>query len=624
MSRADALASLVDALSRSARPPATVTTGPLTSPTVVRVHSPEAAATPASGAAADERGIALVTWRSTLYVLAHDARGAAGCVTCLRNHVLLQNVPRHAPTGAAAWTAAPTDAADGWSALGPTVRDLATRLGVELSAPGVAPGTLAVLDTITLATRRGMVAPDDDCAVCGPVRPGAPGAAPTDPALLRKAPGTLHSAHPLPADLADVFLGSHTLFKGPMIDLDGPVPAVQIGVPLWDGQVEPGVGRTRTVDRSTRTAVLEGLERYAGLHPRGGETVLASLDDLGGRAVDPGLLGYHDPGAYAAPDFPYAPLSPHEQVAWLPVTCPGRAGERLLPASAITWAGRSTAGRPLFYDTSNGFALGQSLEEAALHGLLEVIERDAFLLTWYRRLRLPEIVLGAADRPLVDLLARIRFMTGFGIQLFSATLDTGVPVIIALARRSATSGPCTFVSAGAGLDPRAAAESAVFEVAAIMAAVTHAFDDTLDRATRLEADHTAVRTMEDHSLLGSLPSATPWYDFLTHPDRPTVGLDEIGADIPRHARLDDDLDHVVSRLERVGSMPLVADLTPAELGWRGLVCARAFATGLLPMTFGNRHRRVAGLPRLTATGLPYPDQLADGQAPGDVPPHPFP
>lgn len=45
------------------------------------------------------------------------------------------------------------------------------------------------------------------------------------------------------------------------------------------------------------------------------------------------------------------------------------------------------------YETSNGCAIGGSLEEAIFHGILEVVERDAFLLTWYAELPLPALIL---------------------------------------------------------------------------------------------------------------------------------------------------------------------------------------------------------------------------------------
>ena len=48
-----------------------------------------------------------------------------------------------------------------------------------------------------------------------------------------------------------------------------------------------------------------------------------------------------------------------------------------------------SCGEGFVYETSNGCALGGSLEEAIFHAIMEVVERDSFLLTWYARLPSP-------------------------------------------------------------------------------------------------------------------------------------------------------------------------------------------------------------------------------------------
>lgn len=57
------------------------------------------------------------------------------------------------------------------------------------------------------------------------------------------------------------------------------------------------------------------------------------------------------------------------------------------------------------YETSNGCALGGSLEEAVLYGMLEVVERDSFLLTWYAQLPLPRLDPRSAVDPDLELMA---------------------------------------------------------------------------------------------------------------------------------------------------------------------------------------------------------------------------
>ncbi|AEV84648.1 hypothetical protein ACWT_3625 [Actinoplanes sp. SE50] len=598
------------ALAGDAPPPTEVLLGPLTGP--ARLSGPDGGHRPG-------RGLAVLFWRGRIHVLAYRP-GAGGCPTCLAWFLTGPQAPP--PAGA------PADAARAdllWQRLGPALRVVVGRLAARLLRDGTASGTLATVDAATGTVQPGRVPPSSACPACAPEPADTTVAFGSRPDLLDKADGTLRSRRPLPPDLTSDYVGAHSVFREPRVDLDGPVPAAQVGLPLRDGGREPGIGRCLSFARSRRTAVLEGLERYTGFHRQPtGRAVEASLAELDAQGLDPRTLGYHDDSRYAEPDFPFAPLGRHERLRWVPVTPLGGGVPRYLPEPALSWAHRPGSRRPFFYDTSNGFALGQSYEEAALHGLLEIAERDAFLLTWYHRLLLPELTLGPADRGIRQLVDRVAVVTGFRLRLYWAAVDTGIPVVLALARRDAAAGPCTFVSAGANLHPRAAAESAIFEVAAILSAVTHTFDRDRAHGRRLAADFGLVRTMADHSLLGALPQSRPWFDFLTTPERPELALADAVAAHPVAARLDADLDHVRARLQAAGLSAYAADMTTPELRWRGLVCTRVFVPGCLPMTFGHHTRRMAGLPRLARQVTPYQSGLAPGQSPADVPPHPFP
>ncbi|HEY0494634.1 MAG TPA: YcaO-like family protein [Kutzneria sp.] len=600
---------LISAL--SAAEPAELLLGPLTNPTRL------------SAGGGSGRGLAVLFWCGSIHVLAYDlAHDRGGCPRCLAwfltRHVdsadlRFDEVAESESTGAALWQQA-----------GPALRTVVTGIATMLLRENSFLGALATVDRAGGAVRNGQVPPRTGCPAGPPTTASTRVAFGSTPELLAKADNTLRAWRPLPPTLTSDYLGPHSLFREPLVDLDGPVPTAQVSLPLGNGVQEPGVGRGLSFSASRRTAVLEGLERLTGFYQQPSDgAVEASLAELGDRAIDPRTLGYHADADYARDGFPFAPLATDERIRWVPVTPVGDGPGRYLPEAALSWVYRPGARKPFFYDTSNGFALGQSHEEATLHGLLEIVERDAFLLTWHRKLLLPELTLGSADREVEDLMRRIEVVTGFHVRLFWATLDIEIPVVLALAQRDATSGPCTLVSTGASLYPRAAAESAIYEVAARVASIRHMFDDDPAHGQRLAQDFALLRSMEDHSLLGALPSSREWFDFLTEPDRPEIGLTAVAAAAPVFGSLEQDLDHLRAKIEAVGSHVYAADVTTPELRWRGLVCTRSFVPGCLPMTFGHGNRRLAGLPRLHSPSLPCSSALPPGKDPTDVPPHPF-
>ncbi|MFH9616800.1 YcaO-like family protein [Streptomyces pratensis] len=611
-------ADLVSALSAApgTPQPAEVLLGPLTGP--ARVHTAE------NGSG---RGLAVLLWCGSVHVLVHDLahEGDGGCPQCLAwflsRSVESAELPYDEMSGTGASGAAHGDAF--WQQLGPALRASVTRLAVLLLRAPSPGGALATIDRASGAVRQGHVPPRTGCPVRTPTATTtiAFGAVPE---LLEKSEGSLRARRPLPTTLTADYLGPHSMFREPLFDLDGPLPQAQVGLPLGNGMLEPGIGRSLSFNKSRTTAVLEGLERHAGFcHQRVEGTVEATLAELGEQGIDPRTLGQHSAGQYAREGFLWAPLGPAETVEWVPLTPLGDGPARYLPEVALSWVRRIGARQPFFYDTSNGFALGQSHEEATLHGLFEIVERDAFLLTWYRKLLLPELVLGPGDSHLRALMDRVEVVTGFRVRLFWATQDIDVPVVLALAQRDAETGPCTLVSTATSLYPRAAAESAIFEVSARVASLRHVFDKDPVHRERLAEDFDALVEMDDHSLLGALPSSREWFAFLDTPDRPELSLTELAASAPVFDTLDKDLDHVRARIEATGTYAYAADVTTPELRWRGLVCTRSFVPGCVPMTFGHGTRRLEGLPRLHDGSLPHASLLPDDMTPAGVPPHPF-
>lgn len=192
--------------------------------------------------------------------------------------------------------------------------------------------------------------------------------------------------------------------------------------------VEPGFGRSRNYEESEATAILEALERYGGVQPGGRRTVVeASFAELGEDAVDPRLFGSHPRSTYDDPDIHYRDFDPHTPYRWVWGHSLTHDRPRLvLESQAYYYVAHDTGPAPYLYEVSNGCALGSTLEEAALHGLLEVAERDAFLLAWYRRLALPRLRPDTArQHPVETQLRMVERETGYQIHLHDQTMENG-------------------------------------------------------------------------------------------------------------------------------------------------------------------------------------------------------
>ncbi|KAB8166539.1 TOMM precursor leader peptide-binding protein [Streptomyces sp. 3MP-14] len=379
-------------------------------------------------------------------------------------------------------------------------------------------------------------------------------------------------------------------------------------------------GQADAYATSRTLAYLEGLERYAGTHARRGlRPLTGSLEELvaeWGEAavVDPRRCGLYAPETYT--DDPVLdPFDPTRPIPW--IWGHSVAGDRpvLVPARLVHYS----AGLPsdnFVFECSNGCATGGSSTEAVLFGLLELVERDAFLLAWYGRRRLaridPRSTEDARVRGMLDRAA----LLGYQVRAFDTRSDLGIPVVTALAvRRDGGPGLLSF-GAAASLDPAEALAGALSEV---LTYIPHLPYQVSERRAELEAmavDFDLVRQLKDHAQLYGLPRmAEHAEEFLT--EDPALPLAEVFADWARvrPATLDlrDDLRLLTDALAFRGHEAVAVDQTTPEQRALGLRTVATLAPGLLPLDFGWRRQRALLMPRLLGSS----ERLR-------LAPHPFP
>ena len=412
--------------------------------------------------------------------------------------------------------------------------------------------------------------------------------------------------------------------NGKMQDLRLPFADVLVNMPLFGGD-EGVAGRTNSYEISELTAILEGVERYCGIKPRGKRTVVhESYHHLQNIALNPISVGVHETDQYEKPHFPFKKFNPEAPMDWVwgysflqerPILVP-----ELLAYYSVS------CGEGFVYETSNGCALGGSLEEAIFHAIMEVVERDSFLLTWYARLPLPRLDLRSANDKELQLMAdRIRDVAGYDLYFYNSTMEHGIPSVWAVAKNRRSKGVNLICAAGANPDPINAVKSTIFELAGMMFRDDEKLETNRQTYERMLHEPFAVRDMEDHGMLYGLREAEERLNFILNDHGPLRTFAQEFKQPPSHPDLKDDLQDILQRFRTLNLDVIVVDQSTSITKRNGLFCVKVLIPGMLPMTFGHHLTRVKGLERV----LTVPMKLGFAEKPltyeGLNPyPHPFP
>jgi oxazoline/thiazoline synthase len=233
---------------------------------------------------------------------------------------------------------------------------------------------------------------------------------------------------------------------------------------------QSAMGKGLTIASSQAGALAEALERQSMIWQGDEGARIARMDDLE-RAIHPNDIQLYSAAQIAAAEvdgspthrFHYVPqtFKVDQEHAWSQVR--GIADDRRawIP-SAIAYLGVPQTGPGSLRGCSNGVAAGNSIDEALLQGLLELVERDSVALWWYSRAHRPGIDLDATDDPRVRAALTPLRARGRDVWVLDITSDLGIPAMAALT--ATPEGGRMLMGFGAHVDPVIAVVRALTEV----------------------------------------------------------------------------------------------------------------------------------------------------------------
>jgi ribosomal protein S12 methylthiotransferase accessory factor len=348
-----------------------------------------------------------------------------------------------------------------------------------------------------------------------------------------------------------------------------------------------GVGRGMTDEQAIFGAVGEAIERYCGGIVDRQQLIFSSYaelndayDTLSDRVVYPSAFFSFSDKQYSDPIFPFLAFDPATQTSWMAALALASNRQVLVPAFLVYFDWESDQpGDYVLPVTSNGMASGPSLEFAAYSGLCELIERDAFIITWLNRLPAPRIYFD--HRPGIEA-EILRHYARFGIELvaFNFTTDIQVPVVMAMLIDHSGKSPAVATGLGCHLDGPTALRKAIFEVCQAR------FGDIERMSAGAGVNlnkYEDVKDLDDHSAFFYTTDRLGELGFLFHhgqclkvEDLPTY---ESQSEVEK-------LQSVVARLHSVGVEPYLVEITTPDIASLGFRVVRTLASELVPIYFG--------------------------------------
>ena len=272
----------------------------------------------------------------------------------------------------------------------------------------------------------------------------------------------------------------------------------RIGLPIYtairptaeEGAISIYGGKGISKDHAKASAMMEGFERYSAERQDSDDTVIATVDEISehGNYIEPKCLNLPKDIEKKGID----KLS----LEWIKSKDIVSGNEYYIPANAIfhPYTHENNV-ESLFKSNTNGLASGNILEEAILHGMLEVIERDAWSIFELTHKNYAQIDTESIESETIrDIISKFE-SEGIKIKLMDFTADIKIPTIAASADDTVTkdAGLLT-LGMGTHLDPEVAVLRALTEVAQSRATqINGAREDTVRADFAREAGYERMK-----------------------------------------------------------------------------------------------------------------------------------
>jgi oxazoline/thiazoline synthase len=236
-----------------------------------------------------------------------------------------------------------------------------------------------------------------------------------------------------------------------------------------------------TSREATLSCLCEALERHSGIF-RGDELRrMARHSEIADEAVHPEALTLFSESQYKHRDernrregrhnWIPARFDPERVVEWSPVWSLTQKQTKYLPAAYCYYGYPFDPANDFCRPDSNGNAAGHDLDEAVVHGFLELVERECVSVWWYNRIRRPRVDIDGYGLPDVAAIRNLCRLIGRSVEVLDITAHPTIPTFVALSHSEQPPRDDYIVGFAAHFDPQTALTKALMEMTQLLPVV---------------------------------------------------------------------------------------------------------------------------------------------------------
>lgn len=288
----------------------------------------------------------------------------------------------------------------------------------------------------------------------------------------------------------------------------------RIGIPVFSairptaqgGGVSIYAGKGAKKDQAKASAMMEGFERYSAEKQAQDETnsKIANVQEMSDEKF------VHPTDLILSNEVKDLDFEKENKLEWTLAKDIFTEEDHYIPSNAIfhpyiphnpnPGKENEKGATAIFKGNTNGLASGNVLEEAVLHGILEIIERDAWSIFELTKKNKKEIATDSIENPLINSLLEKFEKESIDIKLMDLTADIDIPTIAATADDTVLQDPALLtLGVGTHLNPEIAVLRALTEVAQSRATQIHGTREDTSRAVFMrKAGYVRMKKMNKH------------------------------------------------------------------------------------------------------------------------------